>query len=148
MTGPAVRSIRRIILATACGGLLAVLAACATAPATAPVAAPPSGTGPSPAPVFSSLVASRSASVVDISTLRIGRDQNPEDIELEIAPERDFADRLAWPLPASVRISQIRDLASGVIISSDGLILTSAHVVVNIDEAQVRLDDGRHFTAR
>jgi serine protease Do len=86
--------------------------------------------------------------VVDISTLRIGRDQNPEDIELEIAPERDFADRLAWPLPASVHISQIRDLASGVIISSDGLILTSAHVVANIDEAQVRLHDGRRFAAR
>lgn len=148
MTGPAVRPIQRFILATVCGGLLAVLAACTTGPATAPVAAPPSGTGPSSAPAFSSLVASRSASVVDISTLRIGRDQNPEDIELEIAPERDFADRLAWPLPAGVRISQIRDLASGVIVSSDGLILTSAHVVANIDEAQVRLDDGRRFMAR
>jgi serine protease Do len=86
--------------------------------------------------------------VVEISTLRIGRDENREDIELEIAPERDFADRLAWPLPASVRISQIRDLASGVIIDSNGLILTSAHVVANIDEAQVQLDDGRRFTAR
>ena len=110
------------------------------AAATEPVAAGTSG--------FSSLVASRSKSVVDISTLRIGRDETPEDIELEIAPEHDFADRLAWPLPASARISQIRDLASGVIIRSDGLILTSAHVVTNIDEAQVQLDDGRRFTAR
>lgn len=107
-------------------------------------------TGPTPAasPGFSSLVASRSTSVVDISTLRIGRDESSEGIELEIAPERDFADRLAWPLPASVRISQIRDLASGVIIDSSGLILTSAHVVTNIDEARVQLDDGRRFTAR
>lgn len=109
-------------------------------------------TGPTPAvahaaPGFSSLVASRSTSVVDISTLRIGRDESSEGIELEIAPERDFADRLAWPLPASVRISQIRDLASGVIIDSNGLILTSAHLVTNIDEAQVQLDDGRRFTA-
>jgi serine protease Do len=94
------------------------------------------------------LVASRSTSVVDISTLRIGRDESDEGIELEIAPEHDFADRLAWPLPASVRISQIRDLASGVIIDSSGLILTSAHVVNSIDEAQVQLDDGRRFTAR
>ncbi|RYY63974.1 MAG: PDZ domain-containing protein, partial [Comamonadaceae bacterium] len=86
--------------------------------------------------------------MVDISTLRIGRDESLEDIELEIAPEHDFADRLAWPLPANVRISQIRDLASGVIIDSSGLILTSAHVVTHIDEAQVQLDDGRRFTAR
>jgi len=137
-----VHSIQRLILASACAGLLA---ACAATPL--PVAAPPSGSA-SPAPAFSSLVASRSASVVDISTLRIGRDQSPEGLELEIAPEHDFADRLAWPLPASVRVSQIRDLASGVIVSSDGLILTSAHVVANIDEAQVRLDDGRRFMAR
>ncbi|MFH0131817.1 trypsin-like peptidase domain-containing protein [Variovorax sp. VaC1] len=130
-------------------GLLACgvfLSACAAGPTAATRAAMPAG--PQPAPEFASLVASRSAWVVDISTLRIGRDENSEDIELEIAPERDFADRLAWPLPASARISQIRDLASGVIIDSNGLILTSAHVVTNIDEAQVQLDDGRRFTAR
>ena len=98
-------------------------------------------------PAFSSLVSSRSRSVVGISTLRIGRDERLESIELEITPEPDFADRLAWPLAASARISQIRDLASGVIIDSNGLILTSAHVVADIDEVQVRLDDGRRFAA-
>jgi serine protease Do len=150
LTGNLVRSIQRFILTAACAGLVALLTACAAGPAplatAAPRAAPPAGS--SSVPHFSSLVASRSASVVDISTLRIGRDESPEDIDLEIAPEHDFADRLAWPLPASVRVSQIRDLASGVIISSDGLVLTSAHVLANIDEAQVRLDDGRRFTAR
>jgi serine protease Do len=100
------------------------------------------------APDFSSLVASRSATVVDISTLRSSRDESPEDMDPEFAPEGDFADRLAWPLPASARSSQIRDLASGVILASDGLILTSAHVVAHIDEAQVRLNDGRRFPAR
>ncbi|WP_261803409.1 trypsin-like peptidase domain-containing protein [Variovorax sp. PAMC26660] len=131
-----------------CSGLLggcAIGPTAATSHAATPAA---TSTHPPAAPGFSSLVASRSASVVDISTLRIGRDENLEDIELEIAPERDFADRLAWPLPANARISQIRDLASGVIIDSNGLILTSAHVVANIDEAQVQLDDGRRFTAR
>ncbi len=63
-------------------------------------------------------------------------------------PENDFADRLAWPLPASVQLSQIRDLASGLILSSDGYILTSAHVIRNVDDIQVRLDDGRRFRAR
>jgi serine protease Do len=100
------------------------------------------------APAFSSLVASRSASVVEISTLRIGRDESANVDELEFAPENDFADKLAWPLRASVRISQIRDLASGVILSGDGVILTSAHVIAGVDEVQVRLDDGRRFQAR
>ncbi|WP_157609975.1 trypsin-like peptidase domain-containing protein [Variovorax sp. Root434] len=124
-------------------GLFLLCACAATGPASVTRSAPVP-----PVAGFSSLVASRSASVVDISTLRIGRDESPEDIELEIAPEHDFADRLAWPLPASTRISQIRDLASGLIIRSDGLILTSAHVIANIDEVQVQLNDGRRFTAR
>ena len=142
----------RMAALLACG---CFLSACATGPtvaqphaATAIAASPASPSSPPVARDFASLVASRSAWVVDISTLRVGRDESSEDIELEIAPERDFADRLAWPLPTSARISQIRDLASGLIIDSDGLILTSAHVVANIDEAQVQLDDGRRFTAK
>ena len=126
-------------------GLTCLLGACSSDPAmtTGPIALRWRST-----PSFSSLVASRSASVVEISTLRIGRDESPGDGELEFAPESDFADRLAWPLPTSARISQIRDLASGVILSSDGVILTSAHVIAGVDEAQVRLDDGRRFQAR
>ena len=94
------------------------------------------------------MIASRSATVVDIRTLRIGRNEREGDMNLEFAPENDFADRLASPLPAHVRIKEIRDLASGIILSSEGLVLTSAHVVTQIDEAQVRLEDGRQFTAR
>ena len=41
-----------------------------------------------------------------------------------------------------------RDLASGFVISADGLIMTNAHVVSGIDEAVVRLADGRQFDAR
>lgn len=93
-------------------------------------------------------IAERSASVVEISTLRLGRDESPDDVELEFAPENDFADRLASPLSASMAPSQIRDLASGVILASDGYILTSAHVVRGVDDARVRLADGRRFEAR
>ncbi|VWX56044.1 putative periplasmic serine endoprotease DegP-like [Burkholderiales bacterium 8X] len=93
-------------------------------------------------------VAARTASVVDISTLRLGRDESQDEVELEFAPENDFADRLASPLAASMAPSQIRDLASGVILASDGYILTSAHVVRGIDDARVRLADGRRFEAR
>jgi serine protease Do len=145
-TGAMYRAMRLACALAAGASLLGACAAAALTPAVAtapmPASAESAGAG------FSSLVVNRSTSVVDISTLRIGRDESGEEIELEIAPELDFADRLAWPLPASARISQIRDLASGVIIDSNGLILTSAHVVSNIDEAQVRLDDGRRFTAR
>ena len=97
---------------------------------------------------LAAMIASRSATVVDIRTLRIGRNEREGDMNLEFAPENDFADRLASPLPAHVRIKEIRDLASGIILSSEGLVLTSAHVVTQIDEAQVRLEDGRQFTAR
>ncbi|SEA55701.1 trypsin-like peptidase domain-containing protein [Variovorax sp. YR216] len=116
----------------------------ASAPAAAEYAVPT-------APAFSSLVASRRTSVVDISTLAIGRqirDAASEDVELDFEPEMDFSDPLARPLPASARISQIRDLASGVTLSSDGLILTAAHVIANVDEIRVRLDDGRIYFAR
>ena len=91
---------------------------------------------------------SRSATVVDITTLRIGRDESLGDDELEFTPENDFADRLASPLPANVAVSQIRDLASGVILASDGWVLTSGHVVSGADAVQVRLNDGRRFAAR
>ena len=123
-----------------------LLAACGTAPAQNQLAHGDLAT--QPAADFSALVASRSATVVEISTLRIGRDESEGEMNLEFAPENDFADRLAWPLPARVQVSQIRDLASGIILSGDGLILTSAHVVSQIDEAQVRLHDGRRFSAR
>ncbi|VTU36377.1 putative periplasmic serine endoprotease DegP-like precursor [Variovorax sp. PBS-H4] len=134
---------RQVLSALTCAALLY---GCSSSPAQV---APAGGVSSAPqAAAFSTLVASRSATVVDISTLRIGRDESEGDMSLEFAPENDFADRLAWPLPASARISQIRDLASGIIISSDGFILTSAHVVAQVDEAQVRLDDGRRFIAR
>ena len=138
-----VRQPRQLLSALACACLLF---GCGISPAQVPPAG--SESPARQAAAFSTLVASRSATVVDISTLRIGRDESEGEMGLEFAPENDFADRLAWPLPASARISQIRDLASGIIVSSDGLILTSAHVVTQVDEAQVRLNDGRRFTAR
>lgn len=114
------------------------------------IAAPSQGAtiGAPAAAGFSALVASCGTSVVDISTLRIGRDQSDGEIRLEAFPDHDFTDQLARPLAAGARLSQLRDLASGVIVDSNGLILTSAHVITNIDEAQVQLDDGRRFSAR
>lgn len=127
------------VLACACA-----LAACVSAPPDAKVRAGPAASQPS----FAALVDSRRSAIVEISTLRIGRDQSEGAIHLQFAPESNFAERLASPLPARVRISEIRDLASGLILSSDGFVVTSAHVVSQIDEVQVRLHDGRRFVAR
>src|SRR5207344_3143976 len=39
-------------------------------------------------------------------------------------------------------------VGSGFIVSSDGVILTNAHVVANADEVTVRLTDQREFKAK
>lgn len=93
-------------------------------------------------------VVSRIPSVVDIRTLRVGRTVGDTGFEPEIQPEADFSDRLSWPLPAAMPLGQQRDLASGVIVGSDGLVMSSAHVVSDVDEIQVHLADGRRFPGR
>ena len=108
---------------------------------------------PSEGSAFAALVASRRAAVVEIHTLRAWRDPREQnaDSDAEFLPDSEFADRLAWPLPTaapSMQAPQIRDLASGFIVAADGLIMTSAHVLANAEEAQVRLFDGRRFAAR
>ena len=45
-------------------------------------------------------------------------------------------------------VQESEGLGSGVIISSDGYIITNAHVVSNVTEAKVTLNDGREFTAK
>lgn len=100
---------------------------------------------------FAALVASRSAVVVDVIALRTEREAGPgeaaEDYP-ELLPDNEFADRFAVPLPVGMSLGQTRDLGSGVILSSDGFILTSGHIVAGADEIQVRLRDGRKFRAR
>ncbi|UUZ76090.1 trypsin-like peptidase domain-containing protein [Polaromonas sp. P1(28)-13] len=93
-------------------------------------------------------MASRSASVVEISTISSWARSGSDDPEPEFAPSDSFGDRLAWPLPAGLARSDVRDLASGFILTSDGYVISSAHVLSGAEEAQVRLQDGRHFPAR
>jgi len=94
------------------------------------------------------IVASRSAGVVEISTIGAWVPSGNEDPEPEFAPPDTFGDRLARPQPIGLSRGEARDLASGFVLTADGYIVSSAHVILDAEEAQVRLQDGRHFPAR
>lgn len=94
------------------------------------------------------IVASRSAGVVEISTINAWVPSGSGDPEPEFAPPDTFGDQLARPQPISLARGEARDLASGFVLTADGYILSSAHVLWDAEEAQVRLQDGRHFPAR
>jgi putative serine protease PepD len=68
------------------------------------------------------------------------------------SPGSRLAQVLAAVLPTVVAISVISseetDLGAGVIVRSDGMILTAAHVLANAGSISVTLADGRKSTAR
>ncbi len=108
-------------------------------------------------PDFTELVEKQGAAVVNISTTQLIRGSGrggqtfPFD---EDDPMSDFFRRFiprqpgAPGAPAVPRNFESRSLGSGFIISSDGFILTNAHVVEAADEILVRLTDKREFKAK
>ena len=50
--------------------------------------------------------------------------------------------------PQEQRVPEQRGTGSGFIISSDGVILTNAHVVEGADEIRIRLTDNREFSGK
>jgi len=128
-----------------CRLLLACLAACAAACLQAALAEP---LARRPAVSPGAIVASRGAGVVEISTISAWVPSGSEEPEPEFAPPDTFGDRLARPQPLGLAHGEVRDLASGFVFTADGYILSSAHVLMDAEEAQVRLQDGRHFPAR
>jgi len=102
-------------------------------------------------PDFTDLVESNSPGVVNISTTQeVPRQSLPRDFEIPDLPEdspfRDFFKRFLDELPEHRRNAQ--SLGSGFVISSDGYVLTSAHVIRNASEILVRLNDRREFEAQ
>ena len=63
------------------------------------------------------------------------------------APFRDFFEHFGRQRPFNGDPTPQQGLGSGVIVDSDGHILTNNHVVENADEVTVRLSDGRSFDA-
>ncbi|MDD3354117.1 MAG: DegQ family serine endoprotease [Zoogloea sp.] len=128
--------------------LLALISVLLLPPAV--FAAPPGGSPGRDLPDFAGLAERQGAAVVNISStqaVRQGRAGMPglEDDD----PMFDFFRRFAPRHPGGPRMEpDNRSLGSGFIISSDGYILTNAHVVDAADEIIVKLTDKREFRAR
>lgn len=96
-------------------------------------------------PDFTDLVEKQGAAVVNISTTQIiqgmqGLPNIPED-----DPFYEFFRRFAPQIPQE---QEAQSLGSGFIISSDGYIMTNAHVIDHADKITVRLTDKREFRAK
>ena len=100
-------------------------------------------------PDIASYVSREEAVVVSIKTVTpwspsMGDDDGDDPLLSDgaTAPVRDDPGKPAFDHAPT------RNQASGIVISSDGYILTSAHVVANIEAASVVLADGREFKGR
>ncbi|HKQ23817.1 MAG TPA: DegQ family serine endoprotease [Burkholderiales bacterium] len=94
-------------------------------------------------PDFTELVEKQGAAVVNVSTTSAARggpqSQMPDD-----DPSNEFFRRFGPP----PRDYEARSLGSGFIISSDGYILTNAHVVEAAEDINVKLSDKREYKAK
>ncbi|HJV25768.1 MAG TPA: DegQ family serine endoprotease [Aromatoleum sp.] len=141
-------------------GLAAAFGPVAATAATPPAVAPTPGSAPNRygLPDFSDLVEQVGPAVVNISVIQKQRG-NDDDVA-GLSPDDPFYDflrRFGVPLPGapgqpghgnrSPRIS--RGIGSGFIVSSDGYVLTNAHVVGEGEsEVTVKLIDKREFKAK
>lgn len=129
---------------------------------TAPAEPSTSGPGAAPSPPRNRGVAAILAVVLFASGLGIGwlfsggepaavveetepPVEAPAPREVSAEPIADVAEAL---LPSIVQIERPGGVGSGVVYSSDGKILTAAHVVEGTREVVVRLSDGRRLTGR
>ena len=96
-------------------------------------------------PDFTKLVEENGKGVVNISTIKNARTETVNMFP-GMEKEAEIFKRFGFPFPLGPqqqRIPEQRGTGSGFIISSDGLILTNAHVVEGADELRIRLTDNR-----
>ena len=132
------------------------------AAAVATVAAVPAqgSSGTQTLPSFAAITASNGPAVVNISTSGTQQVSNDEGDESEGAmrgPMGEWLRQFGFPpgvfgqMPGQGGGAQqmpVRGQGSGFIISSDGLIMTNAHVVRGAKEVIVKLNDRREFKAK
>jgi len=99
-------------------------------------------------PDFTGLVAKEGPAVVNISTTQIIHNSQGFGMPPGMDPNDPFYDFFRRFAPRIPRDQEERSLGSGFIISSDGYILTNAHVVDGADTVTVRLTDKREFKAK
>ena len=101
-------------------------------------------------PDFTQIVENQGAAVVNISTTQQRqRRANPQTPQLdEDDPFYEFFRRFVPRGPQGPREFESSSLGSGFVVSTDGYILTNAHVVDSADEITVKFNDKREFKAK
>ena len=160
------RTFRRSAVALAIAGAFAIgvttadkvsmhAANAAVSPPTVstPAISAPSNVAPVAAlPDFSGLVEKYGPAVVNISVTSDGRkltaDEDSSTPDMDQLPPFLRDSPFFRNLPIPQQRGPMRGMGSGFIVSSDGVILTNAHVVANADEVTVKLTDRREFKAK
>src|ERR1700683_1958149 len=116
------------------------------------VAAAPGGTSAARVtglPDFSGLVAEAGGAVVNVSvTEKPAKISSPNGQGDGDDPLSQFFRRFQQQQPGPDRTPPSRGVGSGFIVSSDGYVLTNAHVVADASEVTVTLTDRREFPAK
>ena len=101
-------------------------------------------------PDFTELVEKQGAAVVNISTTQVVKNSRMGGIPFdEDDPMYEFFKRFGQrQMPGMPKEFENKGLGSGFIVSTDGYILTNAHVVADADEVVVKLTDRREFKAK
>jgi serine protease Do len=117
---------------------------------TTPVQATPGGviTGNGAPPSFADLAEALGPAVVNIKVTKIQKTGGPDLGQLPEGPFGDMFKRFFGDTPQSPQKFRTQGAGSGVIINSDGTVLTNNHVVDGASEIVVTLSDKQEYKAR